>query len=200
MSRSPFDPVEQQDDINAKIAIGLERLSEAIRSLSWNPAKEHSLSPIQIRILIFLKFHKQDLGTVSQMAKEFNITKPTISDAVKVLVLKSLVTKVAEADARSYSLKLTPEGDEVANKAGDFLKPVQEQLNNLSEKDKSSFFGHLAGLIHGLNKAGVISVQRSCPNCAFFEKKNTMPFCAFLKQPLLTKDLRLDCPEFEEAT
>ena len=83
-------------DLNQKIVNSLERISQAFRVLLWNESKEYGLSPIQIQILIFLFTHSPEKRKISYLAREFDMTKATISDSVKVLFQKSLVTKEFE--------------------------------------------------------------------------------------------------------
>ena len=93
----------------------------------WEKAKLIGLSPIQIQILIFIAYHKQELCNVSHLAKEFNITKPTISDAVKALDQKGMVSKdFSSADSRSYSLQLTELGKELVAETNNFANPTEK--------------------------------------------------------------------------
>jgi hypothetical protein len=57
MKYSSFNLNEQNQKIESRIVVALERISEAFRVLLWNESKENSLSPIQIQILIFIYFH-----------------------------------------------------------------------------------------------------------------------------------------------
>ena len=93
MKHSSFHLTEQNQKIESRIVVALERISEAFRVLLWNESKENSLSPIQIQILIFIYFHSPEKCKVGYLADEFNMTKATISDSVKVLLSKELVTK-----------------------------------------------------------------------------------------------------------
>ena len=86
-----FDP--QQPSTAGKIAVGLARISEAYRAQLWNHAKVMGISPIQIQMLIFMRYHLKNMCTVSQLAREFNVAKPTVSDAVQSLLKKQLVQK-----------------------------------------------------------------------------------------------------------
>ena len=85
---SVFNLDNQNAGLNSKIVAGLERLSQAFRTLLWEKAKEFGLSPIQIQVLIFIHYHSKEKSTVSYLAQEFNLTKPTISDAIKALEQK----------------------------------------------------------------------------------------------------------------
>ena len=108
MKHSSFNLNEQNQKIESRIVVALERISEAFRVLLWNESKENSLSPIQIQILIFIYFHSLEKCKVGYLADEFNMTKATISDSVKILLSKELVTKETDPiDTRSFSLSLT---------------------------------------------------------------------------------------------
>jgi hypothetical protein len=102
----------QNQSTDNKIVAGLERLSHVFKTLLWEKAKDYNLSPIQIQILIFVQYHPAAINTVSYLAGEFNVTKPTVSDAVKVLGQKGLISKTFSSDdSRSYSIALTDAGN-----------------------------------------------------------------------------------------
>lgn len=199
MENSLFNPAQQEEDISSKIVAGLERISEVFKILLWEKAKMIGLSPIQIQILIFIAFHNQKLCTVSRLAKEFNVTKPTISDAVRVLDKKGIISKDnASLDSRSYSLKLTELGEKLVAETGDFAQPIQQQIAEFNDDKLESLFGTLCELIYKLNRSGILTVQRTCYACTFYQKNNGKDYCNLLQKELLNHDLRLDCPEFEE--
>jgi DNA-binding MarR family transcriptional regulator len=198
MNKSPFDPTRQNTNLTAKITSGLERIAGVFRVLLWDHAKAIGLSPIQIQLLIFVAHHDDGLCNVSHLAKEFNLTKPTISDALKALVQKGLTEKVpSELDKRAFTIMLTPKGKEVVASTELFASPVEASINKLSTPDKEQLFSSLQELIFGLNKVGIITVQRTCFGCRFYEQKPDGHFCNFLDKNLLTNELRIDCPEFE---
>jgi DNA-binding MarR family transcriptional regulator len=87
---SAFDPKNQELNIESKIVVALERISEAFKVSLWNENKKYGLSPIQLQILTFLLFHSQELRTISHLAIEFNSTKASISDSVKTLETKKI--------------------------------------------------------------------------------------------------------------
>ncbi len=195
---SVFNLNDQNAHIDNKIIAGLERLSQVFRVLLWEKAKEHKLSPIQIQLLIFIQHHSNDKTTVSYLAQEFNLTKPTISDAIKVLDRKGLLQKIAHTkDARSYSIRLTEEGQKVVEETENFVNPLKEIVSEADEADKVVLWANISNLIAVLNKMGIISVQRTCPNCQYYSVNNEVHFCSLLNQTLFTKDIRMDCPEFE---
>ena len=198
MDKSIFNPDHQERDVSSKIIAGLERISEAFKVLLWDKAKLLGLSPIQIQILIFIAYHKNEICNVSHLAKEFNITKPTISDAIKVLDKKGLITKeYSSSDSRSYSISLSETGTETIGQISDFANPLKKQLNTVDNPKLESLFGTLSKLIYQLNTSGILSVQRTCYGCKFYSKESNRDYCNLLNKELLNKDIRLDCPEFE---
>ncbi|WP_103070552.1 MarR family winged helix-turn-helix transcriptional regulator [Aquimarina sediminis] len=187
-------------DLNSKITVGLSRLSEVFKVLLWEQAKKLKLSPIQIQILNFIAYHKQELCSVSYLAKEFNVTKPTISDAIRILVKKDLLIKDnSSEDNRSYTLMLSLKGKKIVSETENFTDPIKEQLAKVEEEDLKSVYKTLTKLIYQLNRIGVLTVQRTCFGCTFYEAKKKGHYCNLLKAELLDVEIRLDCPEYEEA-
>jgi DNA-binding MarR family transcriptional regulator len=195
---SVFNLAEQNSNLNNKIVAGLERLSQVFRILLWEKAKEHSLSPIQIQLLIFIQHHSTDKTTISYLAQEFNFTKPTISDAIKVLAEKKLIKKLIDGnDTRSYMIQLTAAGKKIVTEAENFTSPITAIIAKSSKADKTILWQNISNLILLLNKQEIISVQRTCFNCKHYLIKNNNPFCGLLGTKLLTEDIRIDCTEFE---
>ena len=187
-----------QNDTSNKVVVGLERISEAFKVLLWEHAKVVGLSPIQIQIILFVAHHKLDMCTVSYLAQEFNVTKPTISDAVKVLLKKELIQKkTVSTDNRSYAIALTQKGNALLPQIEDFALPIKNQLDHIDATEVKQLYYSITKLIHGLNKSGVLSIQRNCHSCAFYEKNAEGHYCNFLKHPLENHEIRLDCPEYE---
>ena len=199
MDKNIFNTNTQQEDLSNKIVVGLERISEAFKVLLREKAQELGLSPIQIQIIIFIAYHKQELCNVSQLAKEFNVTKPTISDSIKVLEKKDFITKIPSSiDSRSYSIKLSLKGEKTLKTTNSFANPIKDELKKINESDLETLYTPLYELIYNLNRVGILNVQRTCYACVFYEKKNNKHYCNFLEKPLANKDIRIDCPEFEE--
>ena len=198
MKKSVFDPDFQQTSVSSKIVVGLERISEVFRILLWRHAKTIGLSPIQIQILVFIAYHKQELCKVSHLAKEFGMTKPTISDAIKVLVKKKYVKKdTSSDDSRSYTIILTQLGKDTVSQTENFANPIQQQLEGIPPENLENVFETLSHLIYQLNQNQILTVQRTCYGCSFFEKDQERNYCRLLEKELLAPDIRLDCPEFE---
>lgn len=187
------------DDLTSKIVNGLERLSEVFKSLLWEKSKVHGISPIQIQILLFIANHRSELCNVSHLAREFNLTKPTISDATRVLHTKGLLDKdFSSSDGRSYNWFLTPGGKDLIADLSDYHTPLRSEVEKLSNSRALSLFTTISELIFKLTQNGILDVQRTCFGCRFYEKTGSTHYCKLLEKGLAADEIRLDCPEYEE--
>lgn len=197
---SPFDLNHGGQRIESKIVVALERISEAFRVLLWNESKGNTLSPIQTQILIFLLFHARERCTVSYLAQEFNMTKATISDSIRLLLQKGLVEKQPDRrDTRSFTISLTDQGTQTARHAAGFAGAIEQPLHKLSDLQKEVMLTGMLGLIRDLVEAGVITRQRMCYTCAHFRVEAGEPYCGLLLISLVPHKLRIDCPEHRPA-
>lgn len=202
MSNTIFDPEYQELDLPKKITVGLDRISAAFKVLLWEKAKKLELSPIQIQILIFATYHAKEYCTVSYIATEFNITKATVSDTIRVLHEKKLLVKDYNiiTDKRSYYIKLTTKGKQLVKETELYSLPIEEQLTGINAGDLEFLYKHISHLVYQLNQNGILSVQRICFSCQYYSKMKGKSYCNMLKKPLKDTDIRLDCPEYSKST
>src|SRR5258708_37840589 len=123
---SLFNPDRHLIDVDSKIVAALEKISEVFRVLLWAEAKEHKMSPIQLQLLVFLKYHNAEkYCKVALLAKEFNLTKATISDSMKALEQKELIKRSLDInDSRSFTFCLTEKGKQVTDSVENFTSPL----------------------------------------------------------------------------
>lgn len=202
MSETPssFNLAYQNQATAGKIVVALERISEAFRVLLWEASKQHKLSPIQLQILIFLLFHEETMRKVSYLAQEFNMTKATVSDAVKVLAQKDLIRKeTSPTDSRSYFIHLTAKGEQIAQDASRFSQKLLQAVQLLGQEEADSFYKSTLTIMESLQQNGVIQVQRMCKTCQHYANNQGLHFCKLINKPLAINELRVDCPEHEPA-
>lgn len=200
MEESVFDLHVQNLKKEHRIVAGLEKISRVFRVLLWEESKKTGLSPIQIQILVFILFHPGKTATVTKLASEFQMTKATLSDSVKILELKKLVSrKRVTPDKRSFQLTLTKRGKTVAQSGSIFANVLQTKVQSLAPSYKASLLDSLLEVIYLLDRSGLIAAQRMCKTCRFFEPGKTDHYCILMKRRLHKQDLRLDCPEHEAA-
>ena len=184
--------------VNLKIINGLERISTAFRVLLWEESKLYKISPIQIQLLIFCGTHKKEDLNVSFLAKEFDLTKATISDSIKVLLKKELLTKTVNLnDSRSFTVQLTTKGKEIVSKTSGFTTVLNESINSFTILEKGVFLERLMQLIYQLNQKDVISTQRMCLTCFHYKKDGNHHYCKLMEKQLKNTDLRMDCDEHQ---
>jgi len=195
---SAFDPERHITNIDYKIVAALEKISEVFRVLLWTEAKEHKLSPIQLQLLIFLKYHSSEKQRrIASMAREFNLTKATISDSIKVLEQKGLIQRTDdEFDSRSFNFSLTEKGMKLTGMIENFTLPLDGAIAELSSQQKEFFLLSVLDLIFRLNQNSIITTQRMCYNCFYYGgDRQQNHFCNLMQKPLKVDELRIECPE-----
>lgn len=193
---SIFDPSFQNSDIASKIVFALERLSQVFKVNLWRENKKYGLSPLQLQILLFLHFQNDESKNVSQLALEFNITKATISEAVKTLEQKAyLVKKRNPDDARNIMLQLTPKGKAIVPELSLFANELRRYVLDFDEEIQETLLVTLLELINQLQENQHISMQRMCFSCRYFVKQDDISpyYCNFLNKPLKEVELRINC-------
>lgn len=202
--KSIFNHKYQHSDLDAKLVLALERISHIFRVLLWEQTRQYNLSPIQTQILIYV-YHQPDTDrNITTLAQRLNITKATVSDAVKSLVQKKLVKKLSDKeDARFFYLELTSKGKELVKKIESWGDKFRRNFNDIPIDKKINLYETLLQILISFEEEGIINRNRICITCRHFQiqKKNRKEtyFCQLLNLPLRTEELRVDCPEHELA-
>lgn len=98
------------------------------------------------------------------------MTKPTISETIKVWQQKMPVSKENEpGDSKCYIIYLTEVGKSIATKTSFFTEKIRTPIDNLHEDDKENQLLSLLSIIRHLNKSGIITIQRMCLTCLHYE-------------------------------
>ncbi|WP_308258422.1 MarR family winged helix-turn-helix transcriptional regulator [Saccharothrix obliqua] len=192
-------------DLDGRLADALERLGRGVRSLAQRSARTHGLSPLQQQAVLALAALPAARREVGALAAEFDVTTPTMSDAVSALERKGLVTRSPGADGRRRLLTLTGGGEEVADELALWDGPLSAALARLPVEDRATTLHSVLRVIADLQRAGVVGVARTCTTCRFFQP-DTHPdpaaphHCGLLRAPLPLVDLRTDCADHEPIT
>lgn len=203
-STTVFNPHYNSINTTSKIVVAFERIAEAFRVMLWQASKSTGLSPLQIQILTFLAFHPPAQRKVSYLAQEFNMTKPTVSDAIKSLEEKGLVWKEASViDSRTYTISLTEKGTILAQQTAIFANKFNSALGGMPPIEQEFLLEHLLSIIQSFHKEGILTIQRTCFSCKFFDRnplhtlESHQSYCLLLDMKLQAADVRLDCPYHE---
>lgn len=190
------DQIFEEGGIDQKVIAAIERISQSLRTMAWTNGKPYQLNPVQSQLLMFLLRHRDSDNRISILAKEFNITKASISDTVSALGKKGLIHKVpVKGDLRNFIIQLTPTGLLAATEAAQYTNILVSALKHLPDWDKENLFDMLGKLIFELHKNGPLPVQRMCLSCNYHEIKNSHHFCRLLDKQLTIAALQLDCPD-----
>lgn len=181
------------------IIAAIERLASAFRFILWDIAKKTQLSPIQIQFLVYLNNHSEELCRASQIAREFGLTKSTVSGAIKALKRKRLICKKAwQDDNRVSTLKLTPLGKRLTKDLAGWANSILTHIKKFSPGVKQDVMIFLMELIASLKNSGIINVDRMCITCANFQKDahpgtDSPHYCVLTDRRIPNSELRMDC-------
>jgi len=184
-------------ELDAHLAQVLERIGEVGRALRWKQAVEEGLSPLQIRILGYLAQHAKEGVGVGRLAEELLVSKPTISDSVKLLAERKFVVREPDKnDARSHALHLTALGKRHVT-AG---TPMDAAIAELSPKRKEVLLLGLMAVLESLFRKESVQMQRMCFTCKHYRgDRKGKHHCLLLEKTLQVAELRTDCAEHEVA-
>lgn len=136
-------------DLDDAVIDGLGQITKAFRMLLSEQARKHDLSPLQVQLLIYLQ-QEGDMR-VSNLAQHFGLTKATISEAVKSLESKNIIGKHKDpADARSYAIRLTEWGADIAHIASFYTEPLRRIIAPVAMQEKEILLKNIQGILRKL--------------------------------------------------
>lgn len=195
---------EHTEPLEARIATGLHKIGLAMKQKAWLQANEEGLSATQGQILAALSSHGDLTGT--ELSERLGLTLPTISDSVRALSEKSLVTKAPDPrHPRASLIQLTVQGARMGARARSWPEFMAAALSDLSRAEQEAFFAGVVKMIRSLQEQGLVPVDGMCVNCAHF-RPNIRPggerphHCALVDAPLAGDQLRVDCREHEPSS
>lgn len=188
-------------DLDTKIIEAIERISRAQKILLWDKAKLYGLTPLQTQILMFIEESKPENANITNLSLELGVSQPTISDSVKSLINKGLIEATVWEKNRHFKiLKLTDKGKEILKKLENWNYYLKKPLMDMNEEEKVRVFDFLLKYVIALRNDKTLYFVKACPLCRYFLEKNPNEYyCKLFNMDLKIKDLRINCPDFEEA-
>jgi DNA-binding MarR family transcriptional regulator len=189
---------QNTEPLSTRIAAGLHKIGLAMKQQAWQQANEEGLSPTQGQILAAIVTHGPLTG--SELSQRLGVTLPTISDSVRVLVEKTLLTKSPDPrHPRASLLTLTKKGATLGARARSWPEFMAAAVTGLSSEEQRAFFSGVLKMIRTLQDQGLIPVSGMCVTCTHFRpnvRAGASPHhCALVDAPLANDQVRLDCPE-----
>ena len=156
---------------------------------------------MQLRFLIFLRFHDERYRTVTGLSREFNISKATASDAIRSLEDKGIITRVRDKlDRRIMILSLSTEGREIADCVSEFGNVIKTPLSEIRIREKEIFFSVLIKLLGEFHVQEIISPLRMCILCKNLRveiSNGKQLYCQNRGEHFGSGDMRVDCRYYE---
>lgn len=131
------------------------------------------------------------------MAREFCLSKASLSETIQALQQKGLLRKEnATFDCRTRILTVTSHGKN-AVEGGLYRRDLQLHFDALLTDKKESIFVTLLGVLQFLAEKGTIPTQRMCYTCSHFSAGKS--FCKLLNKKLKIENLQIDCQDHNVA-
>lgn len=195
--RTAQNKLNSKSNFDQKVVVAFERIAQALKVLAWDKGKSLRLNPTQSQLLIYLLDHPQREHTLSSIAKELNISKPSLSDTISTLTQRKLIYKTFREADIGHALVLTAEGEALAHEASDYINPLYRAIGELSEENKETLFTSLGNIIYQLHKQNILPIQRMCLNCNNYMLRDGQSYCRLLDQHLTVEALQIDCPDHQ---
>lgn len=117
-----------------------------------------------------------------------------------------MTRRAGQPDTRRVAVVPTTRGVDVAGRLQGWDRPLRDALTIAATVDlaaatpQAAMLDQALATIAALQRAGVISVARTCRGCRFFDTTSpaaTSYWCRLLDQPLQPATLRTECAEYE---
>lgn len=199
-----MDHAPVPDSITTRLIEGFERIALVLRAELWAACGAAGVNPAQAQVLALLSGRRDGLRA-REIAEHMAVAPPTIADTLAALDRKGLVVRAPDpADARASRVRVTEEGRRVGGLVAQASSQVRAAVAALTPSEQADLMLAQIKIIHALQQAGAIPVQRMCVSCRHF-RPNAHPgeaqphHCAFVNAPIGGRDIRLDCSEHEAA-
>lgn len=184
--------------MNTIIYNTLERIANGLRYEIRLQGTELGLLPVQHEALQYLTCCNRYSDTLAALTDYLGLTKGTVSQTVKVLEAKDLITKLKDPiDKRVTHLQITASGREYLAKTNPpelFL----QALESLSEQQKTELKQLLDVFLRSYHNHTKRNQFGICAQCHYHLKLENGLQCGLTKDSLSDEDARLICREFTE--
>lgn len=175
----------------------LERFCALLRVEARAHGAADGLLPVQIEVLHYLSQCNRYSDTLQGVTEFLGQTKGTVSQTVKILESRGLVSKVPDAnDRRLVHIRITSAGRGLLSK----VVPAQflvEGLQTLPANDIQRTAKGLRELLRAVQSANHFKSFAACKTCRFNEKSDNGFRCGLTNEALCGSDIELICREHQ---
>lgn len=168
----------------------LDRIARINAAQDW----AGDVNPSQRAALSYLARANRFSRAPSQVADYLSATRGTVSQTLKALTRKGLITEQrSQIDKRSISYEITKEGLATLS----VMAANPRRLENLPKRDMTELATGLKKLVMAMLKARGSRSFGVCASCRYHEKRPNGAFCILLKEPLKARETSHICYEHE---
>lgn len=175
------------------------RIKELIdRIARINAADEwaEEINPTQWTALSYLARANRFSRSPSQVADFMTATRGTVSQTLKALAKKGLVTETrSDQDKRSISYSTTDRGDALVHRNS----TLHHAVSSLGQDETSFLLSGLEDLMRKALKQRGLRAFGVCETCTHHRKTGTGGYCALLQESLSRPETKQICHEHAEA-
>ncbi len=178
------DPVRIKDLI--------DRLARIASAEEWG----EDINPTQWTALSYLARANRFSRSPSQVSDFMSATRGTVSQTLKALARKGLVTEVrSDQDKRSISYSITDEGKALVHKTC----VIEMSASRLTGAEAASLLQGLEALAEAALRQRDSRAFGVCRTCAHHEELENGGYCRLLKEPLAPAETNQICHEHSGA-
>lgn len=190
--------------LSTKISEGIEQLAQVIRTLYWDRLKSEGISPIQFQMMRYLCQNEQSDITIGNLVGRFEVSYATISDSIKILEKKKIVTKIQDPeDKRIIHVTLSTDGKSLLQSLSNWDEKLINSLSLLNIETLTDMHSGILQTISSLQNNKLLSKSTHCLSCKHFRINpagisHDNHYCASFETKLDEVDLRISCDRHEE--
>lgn len=175
----------------------IERLGNLLRADVRATCHAQGVRPVQFEALNYLAQCNRYSDTPQAVTEYLSLTKGTVSQTIKVLEEKGLVSKrVDNQDKRVVHLKLTARGRQLIDKAVP-ADSVVAGVHGMTISDQHETAATLKHLLRSIQQANGLKTFAPCHSCRFNQKRDGRYFCGLTQETLSDHDVKLLCREHQ---
>ena len=190
-------------DLDRRVVAALDRLALALDLLLRRAAREHDLSPLQVRLLVRLREEGGSRRRLRDLSRSCGVESAAVRSAIADLEARRLVERPpGERDARTVRLVLTRAGRSLALAVSGWADAVSGAVAGTPVPPKQALMPVLVGWVEALHRARVLTVARVCPTCRYFAPDihpdgEAPHHCQLFERALAGSALQVDCPQHQ---
>ena len=176
----------------------IQRLAVVAQAEGRQLAGAAGLQPVHVDVLRYLARCNRYSNTPAAIGQFLGTTKGTVSQSIKVLERKKLVSKLSDArDGRVVRLRLLKKGKDLLTGI-DEESPIQAAIEELGPDEKALLATSLTTLLRSAQRLNASKTFGVCRTCRHFKKLDSNGFqCGLTSEPLNADDSTRICVEHE---